>query len=262
LAWPAAKAPSAARLRALNGAGFLGQELGEYDATRLLLEEAFITATALENKEEMANTLQVISSAAFSRGNYAESQEYVERALPLWRELGNVYNIAQAVITLGLLPLVQGDYAKAQVLLEEGIAELRKVGNTNLLAYSLRQLARAMAAQGYIKEAVAYCRESLKLNLDLQSEIGVVSCLAEFVNIAAAQGNLVKAAQLAGMVDPFLVRSGKELLAIERGVYEANRRLLNQQLDVALLEDALKMGQTMSVEQMVATVLAEEFIPA
>jgi non-specific serine/threonine protein kinase len=259
LTWPATSAPSAVRLRVLNGGGFLGQELGEQDAIRLLLEEALATATALESKEDMAITLDVLSSEAITRGNYAQAQDYAGRGLMLWRELGNVYHMAQSVVVLGLLPLVQGDYAKALTLLEEGVAGLRKMGNTNLLAYSLRQLARAAAAQGRLEKAIAHCRESLKLNLELQSEIGVVACLAEFVDIAIAQGTLVWAAQLAGAVDAYLTSSGKELLAIERVVFERNQRLLAERLNAKLLDDARETGIKMSIEQAAGLVSEDEF---
>ena len=183
-----------------------------------------------------------------SRGNYAESQDYSAAGLHFGaQELGNAYQIAQSVITLGLLPLVQGEYAEAQALLEEGVAGLRAVGNTNRLADSLRQLARSVLAQGNFENAFVYCRENLMLNLELHSEIGVVSCLAEFVGIAVTQDRLLMAAQLSGAVDSLLDRSGRDLLSIERQVYEVNRKLLSEQLDGTLLAESWQMGQQMSL---------------
>jgi tetratricopeptide (TPR) repeat protein len=262
LARPELATQTATRLHVLNGAGFLGVDLGEYLATRPLLEEALAIAAALEDKTLMANTLHVLAGSALSQGDLTDTRAYAEQELALRRELGSTYDTAQALIALGHVPLLQGEYPEAQALFEEGIALLRITGITNLLAYSLRQLAMAFLLKGDYEQATAMCRESLLRNLELQSRSGMVACLAAFVNIALARGQTARAAQLSGAVEALLKSGSTQLLPIDRNAHDASLISLRAQLDEATLAVTWELGRSMSMEQAIAFVLEENVMTA
>jgi non-specific serine/threonine protein kinase len=262
LALPGSTTPPATRLYALNGAGILGQELGDYAAAQLLLEEAAAIATVLGDQTHIASTFLALASNAISQGNLAIARAYAEQSLSIRRQLGNVYDTAQSLVLLGLVPLLQGSYSEAQALFEEGIALLRTRGITNFLAYSLRQLARAMLLQGNVEQAMVNSRESLALNLQLQSQLGIMACLAGFVGILLAHGQLASAAQLSGAVDTLLHSSGLQLLPIERNVYNKNLASLRTQLDEATFAAARKTGSAMTLEQAIAHMVGDPILPA
>lgn len=260
LAWPEQAAPTKARLHALNGASFLGQELGRYQETQPLLHESLAIATALGDQPDLANTLHVLAGVAVSQGDYEAARRYSEQGLAIRRQLGNAYETAQSLITWGHVPLIQEHYAEAQTLLEEGVALLRTIGHTNLLAYTLRQLARTLSNQQEYQRAFVNCRESLMLNMELQSHSGVIACLAQFVDIALAHGHPLRAARLAGAVETLLKNTGTQLLWIESDLYAANQNRLRTQFDPVQIADAWNDGQSMTLQEAVAYALEADSV--
>jgi predicted ATPase/DNA-binding SARP family transcriptional activator/class 3 adenylate cyclase len=245
LAHPGAQTRTKARADALNGAGNLTDVQGDYEAARLLHEEALGIREEIDDKRGVAGSLNNLAIIAGAQGDFERGRSLLEKALKINREtgnrgweatnlgnlgmvalhlgdlvaarahseaslaineeLGNTNGIAHYLDVLGTLALKQGDCERARPLLESALTLCRKTGNREREASTLSSLGTLAQMQRNLSAAQSYHVASLALF----REIGVP------LGIAAETGNLGKIAFLQG--DPERARAcHEEALAILR----------------------------------------------
>src|SRR5262249_41243187 len=94
---------------------------GDIAALEAVLGECLTLSARLEDARSRAMLLFNLGRRALQQqGNYLEARTQLEQSLALFRTLGDVWYITQAVIDLGLVALFQEDYRVAQAWYEEG----------------------------------------------------------------------------------------------------------------------------------------------
>ncbi len=161
-----------------------------------------------------------------------------------------------AAYTAGLVEMTVGRYDDALRHLTEMRDLAERLDNPWLAAVSRVYLGTLAVAQGRLEEARAPMEEGLELSLAAHSTRGVTLCLTAFARLAFVEGDLRRAALLAGAADglrrrvglrpwPLLRRDEAELVAQIREAlgadqfdepYAAGSRL-SQQEAVAAVRD-------------------------
>ncbi len=122
LAGTAGKAAAGPRANALNGAGGLAWQQGDYPAARALYEEALAIRRSLGDRRGIAALLGNLGSVALQQGDYPAARALYDEGLAIFRELGDRWAIAAALGNLGVAANGQNDYPASRALHEESLA--------------------------------------------------------------------------------------------------------------------------------------------
>src|SRR5262249_29121398 len=113
--------------------------------------------------------------------------------LPLFRESGDLWNIALVLHTLGWASYCQGAYADARRLSEESVALFRRLGNPGFTAKALTILAFEVAALGEEATAASMLEEALALGEQGENRQDLARTLCAQGRLALRQGKLTQA---------------------------------------------------------------------
>jgi predicted ATPase/DNA-binding CsgD family transcriptional regulator len=233
---PSTQGPTAARARALNGAGELAWSLGNHPAAQRLLSESVSLARELGDDRELASSLGILGLVLQEQGEMAAGQSSVEEGLTLCRQLGRTWDLARLLLNAGLtaqrqrnrlqaaalfqegLPLaralgdrylitfglthsgtalfLQGEETQAMALMQEGLSIARELGDKRFLAIGLNNLGYRTFLQGDLPRAAALAEEALPIARELGHTPGLGATLDTLARIAHAQGNLEQAEAL------------------------------------------------------------------
>ena len=207
--------PSAApaRVKALEGLGWLAKDLGDSERAEATYEEMLELSRELGDKENIATALNSLGVLAAQRGAYEQATSLLAENLQALRKLEIEGSTATTlkkfhVLTLqGYLALLQSDYLRATVFWEESLALAREVGDPNRVGHSLSNLGYAVLLQGKHERATVLSEEALELAHELGSA-GVEIIPEALVNLGLAvlgQGDHERA-----------VTSFKEALAVSQ----------------------------------------------
>lgn len=248
---------AADRARALNGAGSLAWNQGDYPAARSLLEESLTLRRRLLDTQGVADTLNNLGNVAADQGDYPAARRLLEESLASMHTLSDAEGIAATVSNLARVVFWQGDFEAARALYEQSLDGDRQRGDGWGIAHSLCGLALLAVRSGELEAAHRTLRESLTLRQDLADMEGMIECLEAFAVLASAQGHFVRAVSLAAVSEaardfaetplpPSVSLQQREMLAAARAALSA------VEYDTAWVQ-----GRALSVEQAVKQELAE-----
>src|SRR5206468_2127639 len=89
LALPGAEARTAARGKALNAAGALAYQQGDYGAARALYEEGLAIGRELKDNWVIGASLNSLGLVANEQGDYEAARRLLDEALDVAREAGH-----------------------------------------------------------------------------------------------------------------------------------------------------------------------------
>jgi predicted ATPase len=158
---------TASRALALNGAGALATQRGDYDLALELFEESLRIWQELDDQDRIGNSLSNLGMLALRRGDYGAARSMLERSLAINRKAGNRVGTAMTLNNLGYLFQEQADYGAASAAYAESAAAYRGLGDKLNLAAALRDQGFAVFGRGDVVAAAALCEESLALIRDL-----------------------------------------------------------------------------------------------
>ncbi len=111
-----------------------------------------------------AGTLWRLGGLAVQLGDHESGIPWLEKALDLFRHLGDAAGSARSLNLLGVAAWRQGDFDRAVVLLEEGLRLARQVGEQRERAYALLNLGIAVYRGGDHTTGRRHLRDALALN--------------------------------------------------------------------------------------------------
>jgi predicted ATPase/DNA-binding SARP family transcriptional activator len=180
---------TAARAKALNGAGLLACCQGEYATARRLHEESLTISRELGNKWGIAGSLNSLGIVAQGQGEFDMARAFHEESLAISRALGDASSIAHTLLDLGDVAASQGDYQAPRVLLQESLAILRELGDTLGIAEALIALGQHAREQGDCGSARAFLAESLAIHRELDDKSGIAASLNDLGVLAYYEGD-------------------------------------------------------------------------
>jgi predicted ATPase len=239
LALPGASC-SAARAKALHGAGVLAHYQGDIEVARRLLHESLAIGRALGERQLTAATLTSLGFLARDQGEPLPAGTLFSEALTLGREVEDRRGIAMALAGLGDVALYQRspgaarsfyqeslairrslddprflaaalnnladldrvqDPAAARSLYEESLPIMRRLGSKGDVAWTLCGLAYSLLSQGDLPRAEALLVESLQLQRELENRRGMAECLEGLAAIAGRHGRHLQSVGLFGAAE-------------------------------------------------------------
>ena len=156
---------------------------------------------------------------------------------------------------------LRGDYERATAWFDEMLALSREVGDAWNVADALAQLARLADYQGDPERARALFQEGLGLCRRQEDKRATVTCLMGLAELAAVAQQTERAARLWGVVEALCEASRNAPAAIFYTSHEQNVAAARASLSEGAFEAAWAEGRTMSQEQAICAALAQEEIP-
>lgn len=182
--------------KALNGAGILAQESGDFASADALYARALEIRRELGDVRGVAYTLSNLGLLADHRGDYDRAIALYEESLALSRELEHLPGVGNALNNLGLVYRDIGDLPRAQALHEESLAVLRRIGDQRGTANALNNLGNIAFDAGDLPRAKALHRESLEIRRRLDDRPGIAMSLKNLATLSRDEGDLSEAALL------------------------------------------------------------------
>jgi predicted ATPase len=285
---------SAARAKALSGAGMLARRQGDLHQAALLLDQGLALFCEQGNKAGAASALHQLAHVAEEKGDYAETTRLFEESLDLSREIGDNWGIALSLTCLGHAAHHHGDDAWATVLLQESLPMGRALGNKHVIGDALHLLGLITHQQDR-RRGVALLEESLAqfralgdkqgVNLllhalglralregdtgraeELFSEIlnlqrvqgdrrGVSHSLENFAALAVAQETAERAARLGGAAEALRGATGNLESRFEPSFFEGDLVALRSEMGDRAFARAWAEGRAMSLGESVVYAL-------
>jgi non-specific serine/threonine protein kinase len=189
-------APSVSRARALNAAGNLALEQGDFSRAEELYGDALGLRRKMGDKVAIANSLSNLGVVARRKGEFQEAAQLNEEGLALLRELDNRDGIASVLNNLGYVVQQQGDYDRARELFVEALALFRELGDQQGIIVSLNNLGSAAQAKGDYEQARIYYEDALSRARELDDKLSVAGVTKNLGSFCTAQGDYEQAAKL------------------------------------------------------------------
>jgi non-specific serine/threonine protein kinase len=190
---PAARERTAARARALFGAGRLAHVQGDLAAARAPLEESAAIWRELGESRQLANAQTLLGLVLAGLGEAGAARAVLQESVGLLRQGGDPWGLARALFCLGEVTANEADYATATVLLDESLGLFRQVGDQAFIANTLMALGELAREQGDLDAAARLGAESLALYQAQGFTSGIAYTLTDLGDVAWAQGALATA---------------------------------------------------------------------
>ena len=110
---------------------------------------------------EIARSLNNLGGVAFDRGEFARACQLFSESVSLYRDAGDRWGAAGALIGLAVANHRQGDPPRAAALLEESRSLFREVGDMRSAALVALNLADALRDSDDLAQAVVHYRDAL-----------------------------------------------------------------------------------------------------
>jgi tetratricopeptide (TPR) repeat protein len=289
----AAAKPSEARATALDAAGFLAREQGDdaegsrlIEASLACAKESGATAaaamaathlsflqpdvrTAVAAGEEavslareagdeyvLAIALNNLGDAMRAFGDQEQATAYHEESLALRRRIGQASTIALSLSNVAELALVRGEAKKASAMFAEAAEIATAIGDKRHTSFALAGLAWIAYLDGRWGDADSHARESLRLAREIGMKYAIVDEILCLAGIAAARGDVARAAVLAAAAElhSSLVSKGPSLT--DAGFHRSAIERAKAACDPETWERSWTTGQAMSVDEAAAYALS------
>jgi tetratricopeptide (TPR) repeat protein len=181
------------RMHAVNGAGILTAEQGDFIAAREHFEAALGLARRLGARDRIAGTVTNLANLAMYAADHETAVRRYQEATEIARELGDERALSLAIQNLGIAHEGAGQHARAIAALEESVALAERAADPGHLASTQRTLARLLLDHDRPR-ALALLRDSLTVADDLADRNAIIESL-ETTAAAAGDPALLGAAE-------------------------------------------------------------------
>jgi non-specific serine/threonine protein kinase len=236
---------------AVAAQAFGARAAGDYNTEFRLEQRAIELYRELGENYLLGVSLSTSSFTAMSLGMFDAARAMLDEGLALLRAAGNVYRVAMALNYSGDLARCERTYVQARKAYEESISLLRNLGAVRDLASALHNLGHTYLHLGEIERAHDLFRESMALHRAQQNTPGMAECLTGFAALSVVRGLAAPGARLLAAA----VATGGERVATAwpatRMEYEHYLALARAGLTEAEFEAEQAAGQEYSIEQAV-----------
>jgi predicted ATPase len=246
----AADATPELRMKALAVSGSMATRLGDIERSQEQKEAALALARELGEDVWIARELSDLGTIAAMREEFEQASELMEESAALFRKLDEPSRLATVLSNLGHIAGQRGDFARAIEVTEEALALESSKSNAAISVYNIGSY---YLEAGDLEPAREWLGQAIARTLELGFMEVTAYALAALVRLCLLEGDLTRAAHLAGIADRLLAEVGVELQPSERAPFEAAKAAAEQELgeaytaahDAAVaapLEEALREG--------------------
>ena len=254
----ASEEPSELRANALNMAGILAGEQGEFDAARARFEAALADARASGSTRVISSALVNLGNLAFFGGELEVARDLYKESIEHFVSLGDTRGQALAKENVGLMALTAGDVPEGVTWLTEALELAREVGDDREIGAASRSLAAAMIELGDGAQATSLLAESLALARELGEPHGIAVCLDTFAGLAATGGEVERAATLFGASDAARASIGAQRQPDHQILYDRWLARTLAHLDTNAYSIHYESGRALTLDEACALALGHQ----
>jgi predicted ATPase/class 3 adenylate cyclase len=240
------------RARAIAAAGSFEHWLGRLEEARRHYEDALRLFREAGDLIGEARLLRNLASVAIDLGEFDEAESFLTKSREVAERTGNPRSVADVVGLCGTLAFAQGNYGEASARLREAGDRFRVLGDLASLMDAAGDAAYMMALSGDSAGAAKYFAESLTLAVQLEARDRISWALLGAGNLAAEQGDAVRAVRLFAAAAAIQQAMQEDLRpsvdVIQERVLAEQRQRLGESAYLAAREE----GRSLSEERAVA----------
>jgi predicted ATPase len=259
LAPPLPQGRTAARAKALTGAGGIAWWQEDMAAAQVFYEEALAIERELGDPAGIAEALYNQGFILGARDDFDAAVRLFEESLELFRGAGDETGMARAEWMIVIRDLIAGDLDGTVARAEAAVATWRQVGDRFHLGDGLVWLAVLYARAGRRADARWAILQALELVREIDSPMGLVSVILGLAYVARWEERYEDAMRLIGAAESLRKRFGGgapiNFLAGFMGDPEAEARA---HLSQEGAQWAIKEGRTMSVDAALALAVGDD----
>ncbi len=245
-------APNGLRARALNRAGILARNQGDYAVARRFHEAALDLFRAEDQALGIAYSQELLAYVLRDEGDYAHALPLHEECYGRYRALDDRPGIADILMSLGWVIARQGEPERGRILTEESIALQRLLKSPRGTATGLFHLGGVLTLIGDLAGAETALQESLTTYGELGLVRGTYLCLEILAIGAARRAQHTRAARLWGTAEGLRDTIGASLAPTFRLDREATQAQTRAALGPAAWQIAYATGSSLSLSEAVA----------
>ncbi|MCW5852579.1 MAG: tetratricopeptide repeat protein, partial [Anaerolineae bacterium] len=230
----------------------------DYTTARRYLEDALRLLREVGDVLFLPRVLSMLGGVDLALGEYTQARTRLEEALTLVRTTNDPRALALVAGNLGDVARCQGDYRRAVEVYQESLALHRALGNHSDIPGVVHSLGYVALGQGKLEDALVLERESLLAQRDQGNLPGVAEGLTGLAAVAVAQGRLERAARLFGAAEALREQVRPMVWPAERFEWTRHVATLRDRLDLTTLTSAWADGRAMTIEQTVDYALSVE----
>jgi predicted ATPase/class 3 adenylate cyclase len=197
LAMPNGQARTAARAKALTGAGGIAWWTDQ-QAARALYEEALAIERELGDPARLAEALYNQAFAVAGEHDLDAAGRLLDESLALFRQVGDERGVANVLVMLVVPDAMAGAWDRVVARIEEVVAISRRLGDRLHLAYILVWLAFATGRAGRPEDARATALEALELFREVDDATGMALAFLDLAFLLTWEGRHTDAVRMAG----------------------------------------------------------------
>lgn len=181
---------------ALVGLGFVARYKADYAAARTLLSEGSAVFEGTNDLEGSAAALGNLGLVARDRGEFRTAEDLLERSLTLFRTVGDQVGSGWVLTALGMVARTEQRSKQAEHRLEEALSVWQELDDRPNMGNVLSILAALACDRGELDRASQLLAESLTLQRDVGNRRGVAFSLEGCAQLARRRGDAAAAVTL------------------------------------------------------------------
>ena len=256
LALPEAAERTALRARALTAAADVSSWTGEREVYFARSDEAVSIYRELGDLRGIADALEELGVALMQAGRLDVARADVQEARDLQISLGNRQKAGECSMVLGMLAIAEGHPDQALILIEDALTTFKELGDPYWSAFAERLVGGFDRNDGRYDAAESHYRASLSAARQYDLPI-MATTLYAFADLALARGQHARALRLAGASEALSERLGEDR-SLEMAMVGDVRRAASAFFDEAAAQGLYQEGLVMEVEDVVAYALRPE----
>jgi tetratricopeptide (TPR) repeat protein len=243
------------RMRAVNGAGVLSAEMGDFATAKLRFEESIRLARKVGADERMARSNTNLANLATYEGDFETAIRLHQDALATAERLGNDRAQSVTLQNLGIAFDGAGDRERGITTLERALVIAHRAADPAHLTSTQRTLARFLLDSDPGR-AHLLLHESLTRSHELADRNAIVECLETASAAAAGRADPHTGARLLGAAEALRTDAGAIRQPDEEAWFARTETTLRTALGEPAFTTARTQGADLSPDDAVALALA------
>jgi tetratricopeptide (TPR) repeat protein len=198
----------------------------------------------------IARALIVLGDGALFERDVDRAMSRFQKALDIARDLEDAEGVALSLLYLGRAAHMRGDDARSNTLLEESLVVFKDSVDSRGIAEVLLELGRVARAQGNEARALALVRKSLVRSQKLDNKTQIAFCLT-LAGVIQTVRDAARAARLFGAAEKLLQSLNAALDPSGSLEYDSNLADTRNRLGEEAFANAWQEGRMLTLEQAV-----------
>jgi predicted ATPase len=179
-----------------------GDKYGQADAFLLLagiadpFEAAEFSQQALTLAQSINDIWRTAQALYLWAWGHQDRHSYVEKALALFREVGDVRSMAECMTELGRLRMLNNDIESAEKILNEAMIFLRETRIMSVMSNIFQCYGRIAALKGDYEQAYTYLQEAVNIDEEYGRRMSYLFARSYLGYLALYRGNITEAQEI------------------------------------------------------------------